>query len=1032
MNISFQTLTGQKTSHEPILSGMDADGRIVSGPSRSDSVNKDSYLFNLDGTGFTKDAYGAHARSAEDISQMAQDTDVRTRHNYMALLSNTMSPEDFAKAAEDGFDIKNMNSEETVTIVDKIKSVLLEAGCEIIGYNDDLSLDKLSKITGSESFARSIKSSFNENDIPLTSDNVKAARQAYDQVEEVKELDDSAVKFMVLNNMRPTMENVYFASHSTNGQNVSERGFYAQEGGYMAQKADSFKWDQLAPQIDKVIAEAGLDPAAEENQENAKWMVIQGIPLTAENLERLDIIKGVEIPVTTDMAAKAAAAAIADGKRAIEGDLSDPNSNLQKAERLVEDVAGITDQNIQDTIASGRMLNIRNLTSSFHMEAAQEMAAEVNDNKLVLARIQLEEVRLQMTVEANKQLLDSGFSIDTAPMEDLIARLRATLGNMGDEAAGKSVDEITKVTPVNSTYIASMTLSRVNIIKEGPADIVGEMADSLESASLFKISETSETMTRRFREAGEGYEKLMTAPRADLGDSITKAFRNVDDILKDLGKELSDENRRVMRILGYNRMEIDEENFEKVRALDVKLQTTVSRLKPGAVLDLIREGKNPLSMTIDELSQSLDQNSSSDKENKGKSEERYARFLYKLEKKGGIAEEEKKSFIGIYRLFHTLKTTDYQAIGSVLKTGRDMTIGNLLDATRTQNASRRGMDYIVDDDFGGLEAKETSSERIDFQINTAFTYYKAKAQVVYENLEPEKLMAAKPTPQTLLPELAEELAAAESDKELDAEYLKQELGRIRQTAALKATEPALDEMRAADIEVTYNNLEAMISNRRDRRTGNIWDKAGSRQEQKEIIDKMDQDDFEENYVKILDDFSDKLSEEIMTGNDSYIDVRAISLMQKQLSVMGRAAENGSFDVPVEVEGQVVSMHVTLKADAAAGSRMDASVQTDEYGLITASLFIEKQVLRGMLTTSNGKNPEEAEYLENVRQRMCDSLAGRLKDAGVDHNNVAILYHTQSLPATAGGTITDAREGNTFEKTETRTLLTMAKAFIEAL
>ena len=75
------------------------------------------------------------------------------------------------------------------------------------------------------------------------------------------------------------------------------------------------------------------------------------------------------------------------------------------------------------------------------------------------------------------------------------------------------------------------------------------------------------------------------------------------------------------------------------------------------------------------------------------------------------------------------------------------------------------MDYVVDDDFGGLGAKETpASERIDAQISTAFTYYKAKAQVVYENLEPEKLMAAKPTEKTLLPELAEELEAAKRDE----------------------------------------------------------------------------------------------------------------------------------------------------------------------------------------------------------------------------------------------------------------------------
>ncbi len=1029
MNINFQTITGQKTSQDPILSGMEAEERIVSGPSKPEAAAKTGYNVRLDGSGFTNSVYGKHARSAEDITQMAQDTDVRSRHNYMALLSNTMTQEDYMRASRDGFDVKDLDSTETVTIVDKIKTVLLESGVEVAGYNDDLDFEKLRKITGSDSLARSIQSSFRENDIPLTPDNVRQTAMAYQQVDEITQLDDSAVKFMVLNNMQPTMENLYFASHSTNGQNTSEHGFYAQEaGGYYAQKADTYQWDQLKPQMEKVICEAGLDISDEKNLDNSKWMVAQGIPLTAENLVKVSQLKDITFPISEELGARAAAAAIADGKRAIDGNLYSPETNYQKAADLVESVNGITDEDLQNTIIAGRELTIRNMTATY---AHETMTLADNDNRLILARIQLEEVRLRMTTEANKQLLDSGFSIDTAPMEELIEKLKSTLGNMGAEAAGQSVDEITEVTPVNARYMFSMTLSRVSIIKSGPVDVVGQLATDLEEASLFEISKTSESMTRQFKAAGEGYEKLMTAPRADLGDNIKKAFRNVDEILKDLGKELTEENRRTIRILGYNTMETSSENFEKVRAMDQKLQVTIDRLKPGAVLDLIREGKNPLSMTLEELSQNLDQQESGG-DNRGKSEEKYSKFLFKLEKKGEISEQERESFIGIYRLFHTLKATDYQAIGSILKTGAEMTVGNLLDATRTQRAARRGLDYTVDDDFGVLEAKETGASRIDLQINAAFTYYRSKAQIVYENLEPEKLAEAAPTEKTLLPELADKLAAADIDKELEKEYARQELDRIRQTAGLKAAEPALDELKATETQVTYNNLEAMIANRRDRRRGDIWNRDEGREAAKDLVDKLDDDNYEEAYVKILEDYSDKLSEEIMTEDDSYIDVRAITLMQKQLSVMGSASQRGSYDVPVEIDGQMVSMHITLKSDGRNSSRMDASVQTDEYGMITASLYREKTVIRGMLSTTNGQNPEETEYLENVRSRLCDIIAERIKDFGIDRENIAILYHTQTSPAFAGATVTDATEGNNENITDTKTLLTMAKAFIEAL
>ena len=1031
MNINFQTISGQKTGQDQILLSTEAKERSVLSSYGKGGIQKSSYALDIDATGFTSNAYADHQRSADEISQLAENKDVFAQHNFMALMANTMSEEDYGRALQDGFDIKDLNSKDAVTIVDKIKSVLLEAGAVVAGYNDDLSVEKLKKITGSDVLANALKDSFHEKDIPLTSENAKAAALSYEQIADIKELDDPAVKFMVLNNMEPTFENVYFASHSTNGQNVTGNGFYAQEaGGYFAQKAEEIDESALGPQIEKIIEEAGLDPKDKALKEESLWMVSQGIPLTGENLERAMTIKSIKLPISEDTAMKAAAAAIADGKKAIKGNLADPKSNLQRAAEIADKALNISDDDIKDVVASGRELNIRNLTSNFTVSYS---SVEENDQRLVTARLQLEEVRLKMSVQANKQLLDSGFSIDTAPMEELIERLKNILSDSGEQVTGKAIDEITNIRPENAGYAFRMTLSRVSVIANGPADVVGMMGDDLKKASLFKISQISESVTARFKQAGEGYEKLMTAPRADLGDSIKKAFRNVDDILKDLSKEINDENRRCVRILGYNRMEINEENFEKVRSWDAKLQSTLDRLKPGAVFDLIRQGKNPLSMTIEELSENLDQNTQSDEKEKGKSEERYAKFLYKLEHKGDITKEERTSFIGIYRLFHTLKTSDYQAIGSLLKTDRKMTIGNLLDATRNQKASRRGMDYKVDDDFGGLSVKEKDySPRIDDQISAAFRYYRAKAETVYENLEPEKLMQTKITNDTLLPELADDLKRADIDKELERQFARQELERIRQTVSLKAAEPNAKEMNSAGIELTYNNLEAYISQKRDRKNGNIWKKTEDFEETKLLKDSLSEDDYQDNYVKILERVSDNLSRELMSDNDTYIDVRAIALLQKQISVMTKNAERDTYEVPVEIEGQTVSMNVTLNSDDTQKSRMDARVLTDEYGQLTLSLFVEEESIRGMLTTTNGKNQWESEYLESVRTRLCERISEKLNDVIVNPDNIAILYNAQAGPATAGVVSGNAMEGADTKQTDTKTLLTMAKAFIEAL
>ena len=184
MNINFQSIAGQKNPREAILSGMEAEERIVSKTSGRDVVSRTGYAVDINAGAFTDNAYADYSRSIDDISNAAENTDILTRHNFMVLLSNTLSEEDYAKAMEDGFDLKDMAAEDAVTIVDKIKSVLLQSGTVVEGYNDDLSFDKLKKITGSESFAKALSESFSKNDIPLTLESAKSANEAFEQIKD--------------------------------------------------------------------------------------------------------------------------------------------------------------------------------------------------------------------------------------------------------------------------------------------------------------------------------------------------------------------------------------------------------------------------------------------------------------------------------------------------------------------------------------------------------------------------------------------------------------------------------------------------------------------------------------------------------------------------------------------------------------------------------------------------------------------------------------------------------------------------------
>ena len=147
------------------------------------------------------------------------------------------------------------------------------------------------------------------------------------------------------------------------------------------------------------------------------------------------------------------------------------------------------------------------------------------------------------------------------------------------------------------------TLDVLQGIRFAPAAIVAKVSGS---ETLKDVYEHGSRERLAYEKAGQDYEAMMTQPRRDMGDSIQKAFRNVDSILEDLGMEISEENRRAVRILGYNRMELSRENVETVRATDMELQRVVDKMTPAAVLQTIRDGKNPLEMTLPELDAYLD------------------------------------------------------------------------------------------------------------------------------------------------------------------------------------------------------------------------------------------------------------------------------------------------------------------------------------------------------------------------------------------------------------------------------------------
>lgn len=928
---------------------------------KAERIENPGFALDISGTVMDNSAYTGHGRTAEEIMLAAGQDDITARRNYMAVMSNSMSDEDFAKLQKEGFHPGSTDIETVVTIVDHIKAALVKGGTQVIGYTDTISQDALKELAGSEAFAKELEKQFREHDIPVTEENIAAVTEAWKLLTDTQPMTDGSIKYMLENRLAPTPENLYTAGYSAVTDSSRQgKGYYAagEVAGYYARKPEEVDFEKLLPQVKNLIEEAGYT-ADEENLADAKWLVETGIPLTADSFSSLKDIKGLQFPLTAEDFLEKAAAAISEGTNPSRMNLSRQETIYEQAVRISEQVAELENEAADIIAARNIPFTLKNLISAAHeflkgagSSAEQKSAGQKEIPVNIRGRRLLEEVRLSMTVEANLRLLRRGFQIETASLENLVDRLKEAETDYNKalmkEPDGARADQ--------KRSLFGETLDVVRGIKSSPIAILSKVSPA---DTLREIHAAGKNQAAAFEKAGEKYEELMTAPRRDMGDSIQKAFRNVDDILSDMELALTNENRRAVRILGYNSAEITEENITQIRRMDEMLTSVVKELKPGRVLNMIREGVNPLSMTIDELSQYLQE-----QESPADEIESYSKFLYKLEKQNGISEDERSAYIGIYRLMHQIEKTDDAAVGAIWQTGVDFTMENLLSAVRSSR--HKHMDYSVSDDFGGVSKRDTGIESITAQIAKGFS--------MTEPVNREAL-------QELLEKAGNEEALEEFDR-MEGEQLR---------AAVKEEDAVIRQLTDYEQPITAEHL--LFASRMIKSPGEIWKQlAGMRtknQESPRSSDKTYENesshglkDLGEELLKSLEDKEQAksgyhdfcetiqtiITEESYMENRQALDVRAMSTLYKQMSFLGSMAREENYEIPAQIGDTLTSINLKIIHNSDLESKAAISLETETLGKVAAEFKMNGQKLEGLCICSSEEGTaflkEGKELLEN--------------------------------------------------------------------
>ena len=596
-----------------------------------------------------------------------------------------------------------------------------------------------------------------------------------------------------------------------------------------------------------------------------------------QELQDLDTI---DYPVSEDAFAQAAASALAEGKSPVHANLARQENIYEKATEMVQD---------------------------WFSDAKWDVTAEN-----LAARKQLEEIRLRMTAEVNVKLLQSDFSIDTAPMEQLIEALRRAEAEVADKYFPNDADAVAKY----ETY--TQTVQVTNELPGLPVSVLGpySLEQKVSQETVAEFHSEGKALQTAYTEANERYETLMTAPRRDLGDSIRKAFSNVDDILTDMSLDKTLENQRAVRILAYNRMEITAENIERVKEADKQVTAVIVKLTPKNVLQMIRDGVNPLEKTFGELESYFAENPQSYEEEA----EDYSRFLYQLEQKKDITENERKAYIGIYRMVHQIEREDGAAVGAVVNIGAELQFSTLLAASRSRRTSH--MDWKVSDDTGLTQEVRLSENNISEQISVGMA--KEILTDVSEDAESRD---------AYYQECLQQMREAVETEPGAAQML--ERGEVNtSTSNLLAAQALLED--PAELFSDLQRYRKKYNKEKEipvAATGG--EPAGT--EASGLWEQLDQPNFADDYRTMLQDALQETETISLEQAESHLDVKQLQLVHKQLRLAGNLQ---AVDIRVDAGDEQLEAHLQVNGEHIEGYLVGNTPEEVTKLEKTSDIFLE--------------------------------------------------------------------------------------------
>ena len=696
-------------------------------------------------------------------------------------------------------------------------------------------------------------------------------------------------------------------------------------------------------QVRSRLEESGME-ADDENMAAAKWLYEEDLPVTAENVALSSQVK--ELKETKD---SVLAARIAD----------------QMAEGVQPEKANLVKLSVAEAVRFKR---------------------------------RLAETQLTMTADAIRTMSEKGISIDVTKLEDVVEKLRAA------EKEAYQSELFNADLPVTEENINTLkeTSQAVKQVLSAPVEFMGYAFTQGVEDTLSSLSSKAEAFTASFDMVENRYESVGTEVRRDLGDSLTKAFSNIDTLLEEAGFETTARNERAVRALAYNQMPLTEENLVSVKEYDERVTTLMKNMKPEVVCELIRKGENPLEKTLDELqndvNEILAQNDIEDIS--------FRKYLWKMDHTDGLTEDERETMIGVYRLLHQIEKSDGAAAAQVLNEGKELSLSSLLSAVRTRK--KAGMDVSVDDSFGMEKEVIASKNSISEQIYAA--YGQNIAADLTEKLSPQVLKEAMDGNEEIsaeaLLEQCEEAAIAEENA-----FYENEVRSVREAAA-KSESEVINFLEALDLPATLSNL-SLVQEFRQMGAGK-WRDLWKEEDTDAVLDAMEEpDSLDDVFAEIEENMQKELVERRELDDITYDEITWQNQMSRLFTFHGAMRRCQVYEVPILTEFGITTCNITIQdgVEKEKGS-IEIAMNSKEFGRLQASFKVKEKKVNGFVTV------EDETSVSSCQERM-DAFEKELEEIGFTMDGNTLIT----------GQRTSLSVGNKEEGAKNQDLYRIARLFV---